>query len=70
MTGIIICENCGKGFISNGSLESVKTITPIVVMLSAMKLPRYNGTRKIISKPDGKNNVVEFKDRCNRCSEK
>ena len=70
MTGIIICENCGKGFIANGSLELVKTITPIVVVLSAMKLPRFIGTRKIISKPNGKNYVVEFKDRCKRCSEK
>lgn len=70
MTGVIICDSCGKGFIANGSLESIKTKTPIVVVLSAMKLLRFNGTRKIISKSNGKNYVVEFKDKCKRCSEK
>ena len=69
MTGIIICDNCGKLFIGNGSLKKIPIQTPLVLVILASKLPRWKGTRKIVSKRVGDLVVPRFeKDLCDGCS--
>jgi len=71
MTGIIICDNCGILFIGNGSLERIKTKTPLVHVLLASKLKTFKGIRNIISTWKNKKTVVpEFMDFCKRCTKK
>lgn len=68
MTGIIICDSCGRLFIGNGSLKKIPNQTPLVLVLLASKLSRWKGIRQITSKLIGKIVVPQFdKDLCSGC---
>ena len=68
MTGIIICDNCGRAFLGNGSLKKITYKTPVVFVLIASKLKNWRGTRKITSKKMGNITVPVFeKDICEKC---
>jgi len=68
MTGIIICDNCGRAFLGNGSLKKIHYKTSVVFVLIASKLKNWRGTRKITSKKIGNITVPIFeKDICEKC---
>jgi len=67
MTGIIICDKCGKVFLAHGKLSEPNKPTPILRVLIASKMPRFKGTRKIVSEKIGDKTISKFKDYCSKC---
>ena len=67
MAGIIICDKCGKVFLTHGKLSEPHALTPLLMVLMASKMPRFKGTRKIVSEKIGDKTISKFKDYCSKC---